>query len=185
LAESRLKRTFKGWGWWLAGEIIAVIFTMCMVIAMRRYMLVRIFTGFASVFIVNALYFNFAYNCAKADLNAVKYHKKERDPAAGLMLAVSAPLFQYIMWILLVLSKAGAVPDIFNYYILANIECIAWVDLFTTQRTIDVLTVPGLIGLLSIVLISPITIILTYELTYRELDIKAILLYGNKNVGKK
>jgi hypothetical protein len=65
-------------------------------------------------------------------------------------------------------------------YLLANIKCIAWVDLFTTERTIDAVSPLGLIGLLAIVIISPITIILTYELTYKELDIKALLLYGKK-----
>ena len=177
MAEKRIKRVLKGWLWWLAGELVALIFTLCMVLPMRRFMLVRLFVGIASVFIVNALYFNFACNCAKADLNAVKYHGAERNSYEGLTIAMWAPLFQYIMWIVLLLSKLGVVGDIFNYYILGNIQCIAWVDLFTAERTINVLTPAGLIGLLAIVLVAPITIIITYECTYRELDIKALVMY--------
>ena len=180
MAESRIKRVFKGWAWWLAGEIIAVIFTLCMLLAMRRFMLVRLFVGIASVFIVNALYFNYAHKCARADRNAVNYHKAERKPYESIAIAMWAPLFQYISWIVLLLSKAGAVSDIFNYYILANIQCIAWVDLFTDGRTIDHLSAAGLVGLLAIVLIAPITIIITYECTYRELDLKALLMYEKK-----
>ncbi|MBQ5331045.1 MAG: hypothetical protein J6F31_07330 [Oscillospiraceae bacterium] len=180
MAESRIKRIFKGLGWWLAGEFITVIFTLCMVFAMRRFMLVRIFVGLASVFIVNALYFNFAHNCAKADKNAVNYHKAERKPYESVTIAMWAPLFQYISWIVLLLSKLGAVRDIFNYYILSNIQCIAWVDLFTEGRTIDHLSPAGLMGLLAIVLIAPITIIITYECTFRELDIKSLLMYDRK-----
>ncbi len=185
MSENRIIRALKGLLWWLAGELVACIFTLCMVLPMRRFMLVRIFAGIASVFLVNALYFNFTNKCAKKDMNAVRYHGAKQDRLQGLYMALTAPLFQYISWIALVLSKAGLIPDIFNIYILSNIQCIAWVDLFTPYRTIDALSVPGLIGLLLLVLIAPATIIITYECTYREIDLKALLMYEKKRDKEK
>lgn len=190
MSEKRIIRALKGLVWWFAGELIAFVFTLCIMLPMRRFMLVRIFAGVASVFMVNALYFNFTHKCANSDRNAVKFHGVQRDRLAGLFIALTAPIFQYISWILLLLSKMQIIRDIFNYYILSNIQCIAWVDLFTAGRTIDHLTWAGLFGLLFIVLLAPAVIIATYECTYREIDVKALLMYGkqpsdNKDEKKK
>ncbi|MBR4224786.1 MAG: hypothetical protein IKR73_08255 [Oscillospiraceae bacterium] len=177
----KVSRIIKGWLWWLAGEFICLLFTLCMIMPMQRSLLLMMFTGVSSVLIVNGLYFNFAHNCAAEDRNAVKFHKAPYDRAMPVKLALLAPLPQYLMWIALLLSKAGVIRDIFNIYILANIQCLAWVDQFTRERTIDVLSWGGLFGLLLLVLAAPITIIVTYELVYREIDIAAILMYGKKD----
>ncbi|MBQ7990410.1 MAG: hypothetical protein IJ251_05110 [Oscillospiraceae bacterium] len=176
----KFSRVIKGWLWWLAGEIICLLFTMCMIMPMQKSLLVMMFTGVSAVLIVNGLYFNFAYKCAEEDRNAVRYHKAAEDKAMARKIALAAPLPQYIMWCVLLLSKLGVIGDIFNAYILGNIQCIAWVDLFTRERTIDVLSFGGLFGLLLLVLAAPVTIIVTYEMVYREIDIKSIIMYGKK-----
>ena len=78
------------------------------------------------------------------------------------------------------LSKLGVIKDIFNYYILANMQTLAWVDLFTDGRTIDCLSWGGLFGLLLIILVAPAVIMITYECTIKEVDLKAIFVYGKK-----
>ena len=98
----------------------------------------------------------------------------------SLKIAIAAPLPQYICWILLLLSKLGVIKDIFNIFIWCNIQSLAWVDLFTSGRTIDALSWGGLFGLLALMFVAPICIILTYECTIREFDIKAWLFYGKK-----
>ena len=175
--ESMIKRTVKGWLWWLAGEVICFLFTPCMLMPMKRSMLIMMFTAVSAVLIVNGLYFNFAHKCASADRNAVKFHKAPPDRLMAVKMALTAPLPQYILWIMLALSKARVIRDIFNIYILSNIQCIAWVDLFTSERTIDHLSTAGLFGLLLLVLAAPATIIVTYELVYRDIDVKSILMY--------
>lgn len=178
--EKFVKRAFKGMLWWLAGEFICVIFNMCMLIFMTKFMAVRVFTAVSSAIIANGLFFNFAYNTAVRDRNLVKYHGVTYDKKMSLKIALTAPLPQYVMWIILLLSKLGVIGDIFNYYILANIQTIAWVDLFTSGRDIGSLSWGGLFGLLLLMLIAPIVIIITYECVIRDIDVKALVLYGKK-----
>ena len=173
-------RAGKGMLWWLAGEVICIIFNLCMLVFMIKFMAFKVFTAVASSIIVNGLFINFAYNCAVRDRNLVKYHRLPHDPVMSLKIALTAPLPMYAMWIALLLSKLGVVRDIFNYYIWGNIQTLAWIDLFTSSRTIDGLSWAGLFGLLIIVLAAPVSIILTYECTVREFDIKAWLFYGKK-----
>ncbi|MDE7293769.1 MAG: hypothetical protein K2N72_05020 [Oscillospiraceae bacterium] len=179
--DSLPARAGKGLLWWLGGEFICVIFNMCMIPLLVRFMAMKIFTAIASAIIVNGLFFNFAYNCAVRDKNIVRYHGAERDRKMPLKMALTAPLPEYIMWIALLLSKLGIIGDIFNWYIIGNMQCLAWVDLFTQGRDIGSLSYIGLFGLLLLILISPVTIILTYEITFRDIDIKALLLYGKKD----
>ena len=180
LTNSLFFRIFKGWLWWFAGEFVCIIFTICMILVMRRFMAVRIFVAFSALILTNGLYFNYALNWANHDRNAVKFHHGKQDSRMSLKMAFLAPLPQYIMWFILLLSKLGAIMDIFNYYILANIQCIAWVDLFTDKRTIDAVSPAGMGGLLLLILISSATIFITYECVYREIDVKALLMYGKK-----
>lgn len=175
-----LFRTFKGWLWWLAGEIVCIIFTVCMLMVAKRFMIVMIFMACSALLLTNGLYFNYALNWANHDRNAVKFHKAKEDSRMSLKMALLAPLPQYIMWFALLLSKLGVIRDIFSLYILANIQVTGWVELFTPGRTIDHVNAAGLLGLLFIVLISSATIFITYECVYREIDVKAILMYGKK-----
>lgn len=179
--EKFVKRAAKGMLWWLAGEFICFLFNMCMIVFMTKFMIMKIFTAAASAIIVNGLYFNYAYNCAVRDRNLLKYHGWQGDNKMSLKLALVAPFPQYVMWIVLLLSRLGVIGDIFNYYIWGNIQCLAWVDLFTSGRTIDCLTWGGLFGLLALMLIAPLVIILTYECTVRDIDVKALVIYGKKS----
>ena len=52
--------------------------------------------------------------------------------------------------------------------------------MITDSRTIDSLTWAGMFGLLVIQLIEPATIVLSYELTLRDIDVKEIIFYGKK-----
>lgn len=178
--EKFIVRTLRGMSWWLIGEIVCMIFNMCMLLLMQKFMILKIFTGIASVLIMNGLYFNFTYNTAVSDKNLIRYHHVPDDKFMSLKIALTAPLPQYIMWVILLLSKLGVIRDIFNIYILANIQSIAFVDLFTTGRTINDLSWGGLFGLLFLVLIAPAVIIATYECTVRDIDIVNILIYGGK-----
>lgn len=182
--EKFSKRAIKGIMWWLAGEFSCFIFNMCMLIAMKRFFAVKIFCAAASLIIFNGLMFNYSYNCAVRDRNLIKYHGVKQDKKMSLKIALAAPVLQYVMWTALLLSKLGVIGDFFRYFILANVQCLPWVDLFTASREISALSWGGLAGLLVIMLIAPAVIIVTYELTVRDIDVKAILLYGKKKDGE-
>lgn len=174
------KRAAKGMAWWFAAEVICTVYNMCMVLLMSKFMALKIFAALSSMIIMNGLLFNYTYNCAVRDKNLIRYHGGDYDKHMGLKIALAAPLPQYIMWIVLLLSKLGVIKDIFNYYILANMQTLAWVDLFTDGRTIDCLSWGGLFGLLLIILVAPAVIMITYECTIKEVDLKAIFVYGKK-----
>ena len=179
-SENFAKRGVKGILWWLAGEVICMVFNLCMLPFMMKFMAFKVFTAVPSIIIADGLFFNFAYNCAVKDRNLIKYHNVNHDKTMSLKMALISPLPQYIMWIVLLLSKLGIIGDIFNIFILSNMKTLAWVDLFTSGRTIDHLSWGGLFGLLALMLIAPAVIAVTYELTIRDIDVKAILLYGKK-----
>lgn len=179
--ENFSKRAAKGLLWWLAGELVCFLFTMCMLPLIRKFMILKIFTALSGMLIVNGLYFNFTYNCAVRDRNLTRYHGALSDEKMPFKIALAVPFPQYAMWILLLLSKAGIIGDFFRYYILANIQCLAWVDLFTESREISSLTWGGLTGLLLLVLVSPAVIIVTYRCVFMDIDVKALVMYGKKN----
>lgn len=179
--EKFVKRAAKGMLWWLAGELICFLFNMCMIIFMTKFMIMKIFTAVASAIIANGLLFNFAYKCAVRDRNLLKYHGWQGDRTMSMKLALAAPLPQYIMWAVLLLSKLGVIGDFFNYFIWGNFQCLAWVDLFTSGRTIESLTWGGLFGLLALMLVAPAVIVITYECTIRDIDVKGLLMYGKNS----
>ena len=57
--------------------------------------------------------------------------------------------------------------------------------MFTDERSIEHLTWAGYAGIVFLQLIEPAVIALTYELTFRNIDIKEKFLYGKKNTDKK
>ncbi|MGN0666807.1 MAG: hypothetical protein ACI4KF_09820 [Huintestinicola sp.] len=179
--ELFIVRAFRGMLWWFIGEIVCSLFCMCMLLLMQRFLILKMFTGLASVLIVNGLYFNFTYNTAAKDRDLVRYHGVPEDKFMGVKMALMAPLPQYIMWIVLLLSKLGVIRDVFNIYILANMQSIAFVDMFTDSRTIDALSWGGIFGLLFLTLISSVVIAVTYNCVFKDIDVKGKLLYGKKN----
>lgn len=178
--EKKSVRAIKGILWWLGGEFICLIFHFCMLLMMKKFMAVKIIAAVSSLIITNGLFFNYTYNCAVRDRNLIRYHGLEYTKGNSVFIALTAPLPMYVTWAALLLSKLGIIKDFFSMYILTNIQCIGWVDLFTAGREITDLSWAGLFGLLVLVLAAPAVIIVTYEMVIRDKDVKAMVLYGKR-----
>ncbi len=179
--ENFFKRLLKGWGFWLVGCFMSFIVCSTMLVLMRGVLLLKIFVAFCTTVITLGLYFNWAYNCAKRDRNAVKYHNMEYDKFMPLKMAVGAPIVSYVMLIMLYLCKAGTVPDtFFSAYILADIWILPYITLFTGERTIYAMSWAGIGGMTLITLLQPLTVYLTYVITYNDVDIVSLIFYNKK-----
>ena len=94
-----------------------------------------------------------------------------------LKMALCGPVISYVTLIALILSKCGVISDIFNVFLLINMYSLPFVDAFTDGRTLEFLTVPGLFGLIGLTLLQPAAIVLTYVLTYKDVDVITKIVY--------
>lgn len=179
--DSLPKRILKGVGYHIAGEIMSafLVITMIVLTAKMDVAWIKIIAAVFTLTIVLGLFFNWAHNAAKADRDAVKFHKQPYDKFMPLKMALGGPIISYVSIIALILSKSGVISDIFNVYLLLNLHTVPAVDAFTDGRTLEFLTVPGLLGLLLLVLLQPLTIVLTYILTYNDVDVITKIMYNN------
>lgn len=180
------KRILKGFLYYFIGIVMNMWFVTVMTGLMMNNLFIKLAVGIAAEIIVNGLFFNYAYNAACLDRDLVKFHGMERDKYMSLKIALIVPIFGYIMTVMLGLARAGVFDGTilgergFNYYILLNLHTLPWIAMFTDERSIEHLTWAGYAGIVFLQLIEPAVIALTYELTYRDIDIKEKLFYKGK-----
>ncbi len=176
--ENFFIRSLKGIGYWLIGSFMCFVVCSTMVVLMKGVLVLKIFVAFCTTMIMLGLYFNWAYNAAKQDKNAVKFHNMEYDRFMPLKMSVIAPVASYIMLVMLYLCKLGMVPDtFFSVYLIADIWILPYITLFTGERTIYAVSWFGMVGITLITLLQPIAIWLTYILTYNDVDVVSLVFY--------
>ena len=177
--ESFFKRAIKGIGYSIAAEIMCafLVITMIVLTVKTDLALIKIIAAVFTLTVVLGLFFNWAHNAAKADRDAVKFHNVEYDRYMPLKMALCGPVISYVTLIALILSKCGVIKDVFNVFLLINMYAVPFVDAFTDGRTIEFLTVPGLLGLILLTLLQPASIIITYVLTYKDVDVVTKIMY--------
>ena len=175
--ENFAARAFKGIGYGIIGEILCALMVSALIVIVKNLFIMKIVLALAALFITLGLYFNWAYNAARRDRDMVKFHGMECDKYMPLKMALTGPILSYICLIVLIISYCGLIPDIFNFYLLFNIYILPFVDSFTTGRTFEVLTVPGLLGIIALVLTQPLTIAVSYIVTYKDIDVAKLIFY--------
>ena len=175
--ENFAERCAKGIGYWFLGNFMCFFICTATAIIMRQLLIFRMFIALCTLIITMGLYFNWAHYAAKRDKNVVKFHNSEYDKYMPVKMAAAAPIFSYIMLICLYLSKLNVLPDIFNYYLMLNMWLRPFVTMFTGNITITSVSWLGMAGITLLVLIQPATIVITYILTYNDVDIKKIVFY--------
>ena len=176
--EKFIVRAFKGIGYSLIGELLCLVCVSALIVPVRSLFIMKIILALAALFITLGLYFNWAYNAARRDRDMVKFRNMPYDKYMPVKMAAVGPVLSYICLIILILSYCGIIPDIFNFYLLANIYILPFVDAFTSGRTLEYLTIPGLLGIILLVLTQPATIIASYILTYKDVDIVQLIFYN-------
>lgn len=175
--ENFAVRCLKGVGYWFLGSFMCFFMCTITVMIMRGALILKVFVGFCTAAITLGLLFNWSYYCAKRDRNAVKYHNMEYDRLMPLKMSLTAPIFSYVMLIVLYVSKLGLIPDILNYYMLANMWLLPFLKMFTEGTTLESVTWGGMAGFTFLVLLQPAIIAVTYILTYKDVDVAKEVLY--------
>ncbi len=173
-AENIFKRILKGIGYSLIAEFMSMFLVLSMIAMNGMFggsVVLKVIIGICTLVLTLGLYFNWAFNAAKKDRDAVIYHKVPYDKYMPVKMAVGGPVISIVLYIALVLSKTGIVPDMFNVFLLADLFTVPFVDSFTSERTIEFLSVWGLLGLGVLVLSQCAVIVLTYIITYKDIDI--------------
>lgn len=184
--EGIAKRILKGLLYYIIGIVMNMWFVTVMTGLMMENLFIKLAVGIAAELIVNGLFFNFAYNAACLDRDLIKFHNMEKDRSMSVKLGITVPVFGYIMVIMLGLAKAGVFDGTvlgqngFNYYILLNLHTLPWIAMFTDGRSMEYLTWGGYAGIVLLQLIQPAVIIITYELTVREINFLDDLMYKKK-----
>lgn len=172
--ENFVVRALKGIGYGIISEVMC-FFLMLSMVALNQMsggmLIIKVIIALFSLIVTLGLYFNWAFNAAKRDRDLVKYHGVEYDRFMPLKMAAAAPVISYVSLIALILSKCGVIPDMFNVFLLINLFTLPFTDCFTAGRTLEFLSVPGLIGLILLVLSQGAVIAVTYIMTYKDVDV--------------
>ncbi|MGN1303414.1 MAG: hypothetical protein ACI4YB_00105 [Oscillospiraceae bacterium] len=172
--ENIFKRILKGIGYSIIAEFMSMFLVLSMIAMNGMFggsVIIKVIIGLCTLVLTLGLYFNWAFNAAKMDRDAVNYHKVPYDKYMPVKMAVGGPIISIVMYVVLVLSKIGVLPDMFNIFLLADLFTVPFVDSFTSARTIDVLSVWGLIGLGLLIISQCAAIAVTYIVTYKDIDI--------------
>lgn len=172
--ENIFKRILKGIGYGIISEFMCMFLIISMIAMNGMFggsVVLKVIIGICTLVLTLGLYFNWTFNAAKKDRDAVAYHKVPYDKFMPLKMAVGGPIVSIVMYILLILSKIKLLPDIFNVFLVTNLFTVPFVDSFTSERTIEALSVWGLLGLGLLVLSQCAVIVATYIVTYKDIDI--------------
>ncbi len=178
--ENFALRVLKGIGYGIISVIMCafLVLSMIAVSAMTGGAVwFKIVIALCCMIVTLGLYFNWAVKAARSDRDAVKFHGAEYDRFMPVKMAFLGPVVSYISLIVLILSKCGFIEDIFNIYLLINMPFLPFVDAFTSGRTLEFLTVPGLLGLALLTFLQSAAIYVTYILTYRDVDVVSKVMY--------
>lgn len=172
--ENFFKRILKGIGYGLISEFMCMFLVISMIAMNGMFggsVVLKVIIGLCTLVLTLGLYFNWTFNAAKKDRDAVAYHNVPYDKYMPIKMAVGGPIVSIVMYILLILSKIKLLPDLFNVFLLADLFTVPFVDSFTSERTIEALSVWGLLGLGLLVLSQCVVIVVTYIVTYKDIDI--------------
>ncbi len=175
--EKFIVRALKGIGYSVLSEILCAVLVMSLIVFVRKIFVLKVVLAVCTLIITLGLYFNWAYKAARLDRDMVKFHGMEYDRYMPLKMALVGPIISYISIIVLFLSYIGVIPDIFNFYLLFNMFVLPAVDAFTNGRTLEVLTVPGFLGIFALVLTQPAAIAASYIMVYKDVDIVKKVFY--------
>lgn len=172
--ENFFKRILKGIGYGLISELMCVFLILSMIAMNGMFggsVILKVVIAICTLVLTLGLYFNWAFNAAKRDRDAVAYHNVPYDKYMPIKMGVGGPIVSIVMYILLVLSKIKLLPDLLNVFLLADLFTVPFVDSFTSERTIEAISGWGLFGLGLLIFSQCAVIAATYIVTYKDIDL--------------
>lgn len=154
---------------------------MLMTLALAASKVFCIVIGICMLFIYYGLLFNYSYRYGKMDRDHERLHKKPHDRFMPYKMAFIVPCFQYLSWILLLISRFVEIKPACILFSLTNFQFFPFAYVLGFMANTD--TVPPAVLPLSLIqlLVGSAVIVVTYMIYYKDIDIKSKLIYKNKS----
>jgi hypothetical protein len=150
-------------------QVLTLFINLSITAFLSRFILLLIIACICTLGITLGLVFNWSYNCAKTD-EALNRQGKPFDPLMPLKMAIIIGIIPIVLYILLILSKAGVIENFLPLYtILANWQ-LPFRAIFIPSTDIADISVLGIIGFGLLTLLIPATSAVTYIAIKRGID---------------
>jgi hypothetical protein len=167
--ETLLGRSLRGIGYLFVSQILTLFINLSVTAMLNSFILLLIIACICTLGITLGLVFNWSYNCAKTD-EALNRQGKPYDPLMPLKMSIIIGIIPLILYILLIISKAGVIENFLPLYsILANWQ-LPFRAVFTSSIDIADISVLGMFGFGFLTLLIPATSFVTYIIIKRGVD---------------
>ena len=175
--ENFILRCFKGLFYGFAAWFLCFIMGIFTSVLVSGHFMLKLIIGVCSALITLSLYFNWSYFACKRDKPLRKKETKLSKMPFKMAFFPLIPTYVCLIW--LYLMKLHVVTDNFSLYVFFNI----WIKPFiisVTDLPIAIDSVPwlGIIALTLLTLLKPATVIITYIMTYYEIDLYKMIFYN-------
>jgi hypothetical protein len=169
--ETLFKRGLKGVGYLFLSQILTFFINVSFTALLSRFILLLIFACVCTTCITLGLMFNWSYNCAKTDEALDRQGSKPFDKFMPAKMSVIAGAIPLILYIILVLSKAGVIPNFLPFYTILSNWQLPFRALFTASIDVADISIWGMVGFGFLTLLIPAAVAVTYVLVKRGFDI--------------
>jgi hypothetical protein len=114
--------------------------------------------------------FNWSYNAAKTDEALNRQGTKPYDKFMPAKMSAIAGAIPLILYIILILSKAGVIPNFLPIYTIIINWQLPFRALFTAAKDVAEISILGMAGFGFLTLLIPAAVAITYVLVKRGVD---------------
>jgi hypothetical protein len=169
--ETLFMRGLKGIGYLFLSQILTFFINISFTALLSKFILLLIFACVCTTCITLGLMFNWSYNCAKTDEALNRQGTKPFDKFMPAKMSVITGAIPLILYIALVLSKTGIIPNFLPMYTILSNWQLPFRALFTASVEIADISFLGMVGFGFLTLLIPATVALTYVLVKRGVDL--------------
>lgn len=162
----------KGYAYLLFAEILCLFLNLTLAISSSN--IFKILAAFCSSVIFIGIIINHAHNTAKNDKKIERQLDVKFSGTRSLFAAASMTILYAFIWLFLFLSKLGAIGDFYNAYKLINSQFLQLYNLMSPGTSISSVSMMNVLIMLSFTIIPFLAFMISYKLTYKEVDIESI-----------
>jgi hypothetical protein len=180
LRESFVTRILKGYGYLFLAQVMCFFIGISIAVFLSKFVILMVFACACTLLITLGLQFNWAYNCAKIDEVLDRQQIKPYDRFMPAKMAGIVGIVPIGLYIALVLSKIGLIPNFYPYYNFISIWQLPFRYFMTDSTAVSDLSVLNMFVYGFLTLLIPATVAVTYILIKRGTDFSAIVYNKDK-----
>lgn len=168
---------------YIGSLLIGLSFALFFVVAKRGLgAFANVIFSFCTICCMLCLYADLCLKLGGEMGGNVRLHKEKDCLRHGMLLGVLSTIPYYITYVILILSKAGAIGNFYGWFRLINSQYFPLLDLFAKGDTlataipVDYLVIFALFPLINIVVCH-----MCFKVSYERIDIAKKVLYKNKD----